>query len=82
MPIKRVTISMPEKLARRLKKAAGKEPVSAWLTKLVEERLDDAELERLWEEHYAGLELTQGEIRRGDELFKRLTKPRGRRAAS
>jgi hypothetical protein len=47
MSIRRITISVPVEVAARIRKAAGKTPVSAWVTGVVEDRLDDAELEKL-----------------------------------
>ena len=44
---------MPEALARKVKRAAGKQPVSAWLTQLVKKQLNEEEYERLWKEHFA-----------------------------
>lgn len=81
MTIQRVTISMPQKLARRAKKAAGKQPVSAWMTKLVEDHLTEADLERLWQDFYASVAPSRTEERRAAARVTRLTKPRRRRAA-
>ncbi|MBK8593320.1 MAG: hypothetical protein IPN77_30250 [Sandaracinaceae bacterium] len=36
MTIKRITISVPSEVAARIKKAAGKTPVSAWVTGVIE----------------------------------------------
>lgn len=53
MSIKRITISVPEELVDRIKAAAGDEPVSTWVTELVEQELDHEEADRLWEEFMA-----------------------------
>ena len=53
MTIKRITISVPEQVAGRIKRAAGARPVSAWVTDLIAEHLDNADLERLWREFCA-----------------------------
>ena len=82
MTIRRITISVPERVAERIKKAAGGKPVSTWVTDLVEEHLDDAELERQWEEFYRDVAPKREDIRRADALFKRLTKPSRRRRAA
>lgn len=85
MTITRVTISMPTDLARKLKKAAGKRPVSAWLTELVEERLAEAEYDRLWNEHFTNFPMSVSDRREGDAMFERLTsakKPVRRRRAA
>jgi hypothetical protein len=82
MSIRRITISVPAEIAVRIKKAAGPMPVSAWVTGLIEEHLDDAALERLWQEFYRTVRPRSAEVRRADALFKRLTKkPRRKRAA-
>jgi len=78
MSIRRITISVPAKVAARIKKAAGDSPVSAWVTGVVEERLEDAELERQWREFCRHVHPSRDEVRRADAMFRRLTK-RGRR---
>jgi hypothetical protein len=82
MSIRRITISVPAETAKRIKKAAGATPVSAWVTDLIEEHLDDAELERMWEEFYRSVRPRPADVRRANALLKKLTKaPRRRRAA-
>lgn len=81
MAIKRITISVPEALAKKIKKAAGDKPVSAWVTELVEERLDDAELEQLWKKLYAEAKPTAADERWAEAAFERTTKARKRGAA-
>ena len=73
MSIKRITISVQAGTAARIKKAAGRRPVSAWVTEIVEEHLDSGDLERLWREFYAAVRPQRAEIRRADALFDRLT---------
>jgi hypothetical protein len=73
MTIRRITISVPEEVATRIKRAAGKKPVSTWVTDLVEEHLDDATLERQWEEFYRDVSPKPAEVRKADAMFKRLT---------
>ena len=80
MSIRRITISVQEDVARRVKRAAGKTPVSAWVTDLIESRLDDSRLERAWREFYEDVSPTKAQAKRADAIFRRLTRRR-RRAA-
>jgi hypothetical protein len=82
MSIRRITISVPEETASRIKKAAGRTPVSSWVTDLIEERLDDAELERQWQEFYRAVNPSRKDVQRAEALLQRLTKPRRRRGAA
>ena len=82
MAIRRITISVPEKTAQQLKSAAGATPVSTWVTDLIEEKLQDAELERRWLEFYSSVAPTREASRRADAMFKRLVKPARRRSAA
>lgn len=81
MTIRRITISVPEETAKKIKTAAGKTPVSAWITELVEERLSDAEVDRLFAEVYREAAPTPADKRRAAEIFERITKPRRKRVA-
>lgn len=81
MSIKRITISVPHDTAARIKKAAGNMPVSAWVTEIVEERLEDRELERLWQEFYKTVRPRPRDIRRADAMFDRLTRRHRRKTA-
>jgi hypothetical protein len=82
MSIRRITISVPEDVAARIKAAAGTTPVSTWVTELVEEHLDEAELERQWEEFYRTVAPKRADVARAEAIFKRLTKPARRRGAA
>lgn len=82
MAIKRITISVPEGVASRIKKAAGGAPVSAWVTGLIEEHLDEAELKQRWQEFYRDVNPSRKAVRRADALFARLTKPKRRKGAA
>jgi hypothetical protein len=43
----RITLSVPDELATRIKKAAGEGTVSGWIVKVIEEHFaEDVELER------------------------------------
>ena len=82
MAIRRLTISVPEDVAGRIKKAAGDKPVSTWVTDLIAEHLDDTEIERLWTEFYRDVAPTRAEIRRADQMFTRLTRGSRRQGAA
>jgi hypothetical protein len=79
MAIRRITISVPEQTANRIKKAAGPTPVSSWVTDLIEEHLDEAELERKWQEFYAAVKPARKDVKRAEVLHERLTKPQRRK---
>ena len=81
MSIKRITISVPVDVAARIKRAAGKTPVSAWVTDVLEARLEDAELDRLWQEFYEEVAPRPTDVRRADGIFRRLAKAKRRNAA-
>ena len=80
MAIRRITISVSEGVAARIKKAAGAVPVSTWVTDIVEEHLEDEELERQWEAFYRDVGPMREDIRRADAIFKRMTSPKRRRS--
>lgn len=82
MAIKRITISVPEEIAARIKRAAGSMPVSAWVTELVEEHLDDADLERQWQAFYESVHPRPRDKRRAAEIFAAVVKPRRKRRAA
>jgi len=69
----RITISVPAAVARRIREAATKTSVSAWVAGVVEERLDDAELEAKWEAFYGSVAPRAADVRKADALFGRLT---------
>lgn len=81
MAIRRITISVPAETAARIKKAAGRTPVSAWVTGVIEEHLDDAALERLWQDFYRSVRPRPADTRRADAMLRRLTRPRRGHAA-
>jgi hypothetical protein len=68
-------------VARRVKKAAGDASVSAWVTGLIEEHLEDRELERLWQEFYRSVAPKAGDVRQANAIYRRLTKRRRKSAA-
>lgn len=82
MTIQRITISVPDDVAGRLRKAAANTSVSAWVTDVIEERLDETELDRLWQDFYASVRPRSKDVRRANALFDRLVpRPRKKRAA-
>jgi hypothetical protein len=82
MTIKRITVSVPETTARRIKAAAGTVPVSTWVTEVIEEHLDDAELDRQWAAFLAEVAPAPADVRRAEAKFRRLTKGSRRRRAA
>ena len=82
MSIKRITISVPERVAARIKKAAGATPVSAWVTDVIEDHLADAELERAWEAFAKDVSPSRAEERSADAMFKRLTRSSSKRSVA
>jgi len=82
MSIKRITISVPEQVASRIKKAAGDVPVSTWVTDVVAEHLDEAELERQWQSFYRAVHPSRTDTKRAEAIHKRLIKRSGRREAA
>ena len=82
MRIHRITISVPAKTAARIKKAAGAASVSAWVTGVIEEHLEDAELERLWQDFCRSVQPRRRDIRRADTIFKGLTRSSRRKRAA
>ena len=72
MKIRRITISVPEQVAGRIKNAAGSPAVSAWVTDLIAEPVNDTELERQWSEFYRDVAPKRAEIGCADQMFTRL----------
>jgi post-segregation antitoxin (ccd killing protein) len=82
MSIKRITISVPNALAGRIKKAAAGVPVSAWVTDALEERLNEDELERQWQAFYRDVNPSRRDVALAEGMFKRLTKRGTRHGAA
>jgi hypothetical protein len=82
MSIRRITISVPEETARRIRKAAAKGSVSAWVADVIEASLDSEALERAWNEFYASVSPGKQDVRRANTLFQRLTRPSRRKKAA
>lgn len=69
----RITLSVPEELAARIKKAAGEGTVSGWVVKVIEEYFaEDAELERLFVEWLEANPPSEEARQRADELFDQI----------
>lgn len=82
MSSKRITISVPAEVAKRIKQAAGRVPVSTWVTERIAEHLDQEELDRLFAEFYRDVKPAPASVREADAMFERLTgKRRGSGAA-
>jgi hypothetical protein len=82
MKIHRIAIRFPVEVAGKIKRAAGKRPVSAWITDVIKERLADADLERQWQAFYREVGPKRGDHRRADAIFRRLTRGSRRRGAA
>ncbi len=69
----RITLSVPEQLAVRIKDAAGQGTVSGWVVKVIEEYLaEGAELERQFVDSLEANPPSEEEFRRADELFEQI----------
>jgi hypothetical protein len=82
MAIRRITISVPEETAKRIKEAAGQTAVSSWVTDVIEERLGDAELDRKWQDFYEAVNPSAKDRKKARTVHARLVKVRGRRGAA
>jgi hypothetical protein len=82
MSIRRITVSFPEGVAAKIKRAAGPVSVSAWVAGVIQDRLDDEELERRWQNFYRSVRPRRADTRRAEAIFRRLTTaPRRKKAA-
>ena len=66
MAIRRITLSVPEQIVARVKKAAGSTPVAAWVSQLIEHHLDEAELEQRWQEFVRDVAPTRQDTQRAE----------------
>jgi hypothetical protein len=69
MSVRRITVSLPEETARRLKKAARGRSVSALLTELVDATLDTREIEAQWLRLYDEVAPPAAAERKAERLF-------------
>jgi len=74
MSARRITVSVPEAVAQRLKKAAGKTPVSTWLTGLIQDHLDERELEAKWDAFYEGVNPDANAQRKAEKILTHATR--------
>jgi hypothetical protein len=80
MPIRRITISVPDALADKIKDAAGDTPVSQWVADLIERKLNEEdELEEQWNKFVKALPPDPESEARAAEMFDRLVLGRERR---
>ena len=80
----RITLSVPDELAARIKKAAGEGTVSGWVVKIIEEWFEeDEELERQFDEWVAAQPPVPEEIQREvDEVLEEALGIRRQRGAA
>jgi hypothetical protein len=76
MSVSRITLSLPETVAIRIKKTAGRTPVSTWVTALIEDHLDERELEEKWLAFYAGVNPQPQDVRKARDIVARAKKRR------
>lgn len=72
MAIRRITLSVPEAVASRIKKAAGDRSVSAWVTEVVEHELDSSELETQFTAFCEAHPASRTEKARAESILGRL----------
>jgi hypothetical protein len=75
MAIRRITISVPEELAEQIKKAAGDQPVSQYVTELLEAELSQRDLERQWLEFYREANPSPEDREWAEALMRQLAEP-------
>lgn len=74
----RITLSVPDELAGRIKKAAGEGTVSGWVVKVIEQYFEeDAELERQFDEWLAADPPDEEARQWADKLFEQLFRKGG-----
>jgi metal-responsive CopG/Arc/MetJ family transcriptional regulator len=81
MSIKRITISVPSALAAKVKRAAGKKPVSVFVADVLEASIEEEQVERAWREYVADVAPTAADDRRADDVIAGLRRRKRRRAA-
>ncbi len=72
MAIKRVTISLPEDLAGRLRADAGDRSVSAHVAAIIAHHLEDRDLDALWQAYLDEVDLSPADIAGADRLLDSL----------
>jgi hypothetical protein len=76
MAVSRITLSLPKAVTIRIKKIAGRTPVSTWVTALIEEHLDERELNEKWLAFYAGVNPQPQDVRKARDIVTRAQKRR------
>jgi hypothetical protein len=72
MTVARLAVSFDESLARRVRRAAGKEPISSWLADAAERKLRSEGLLRVvedWEKEHGALR--DAEVRAAERRIRR-----------
>jgi hypothetical protein len=72
MATTRVTVSLPADLVAKLKVEAGERSMSAYVAALIQEHLEDAELERLWQAYLDDVGVTSDDIATADQVLNEL----------
>lgn len=72
MATRRVTVSLPEELAEKLKEQAGDRSVSALVTDILEERLERRELDRLWADYLRDVGASESDLAEADGILNDL----------
>jgi hypothetical protein len=75
MSVRRMTVSLPEDTARRLKSAARGRSVSALLAELVDETLDQRELETQWRQLYNQVAPSLAASQKAERILSALIAP-------
>jgi hypothetical protein len=70
-----ITLRVAEEQALCRRDPAGDSSFPAWVTGASEAELENVEAERVWREFYASVAPSRAEVRRGDTLYQRLTRP-------
>lgn len=72
MTTRRVTVSLPEELAEKLREQAGERSVSAFVADILEERLERRELDRLWADYLRDTGVSASDLTEADAILNDL----------
>lgn len=76
MATKRITVSVPEEIAVRIKRASGEShSVSEWVTSAVIRAFEEEDLTRRFLEFCDGVKASSSDEKRAERSFDRITKP-------
>ncbi|MGQ0573697.1 MAG: hypothetical protein ACT4RN_05760 [Pseudonocardia sp.] len=79
----RITLSVPEELANRIKKSAGEGTVSGWVVNVIENHIaEDAELERQFVEWLEAIPPDEDTMKSVDAAIEQALGPRRARGAA